>query len=385
MKINPEQESILQGESGHALALAMRTLVKYGEAFQAQRLVAIKSAHVAGTFGVSLFKGNYNILEQIVSDGIRVKVPTSCNPRPGYDLNIINRILLGKQNYLERCLQKIGVMPNYSCVCYDSVNVPAFGDRLGWAESSAVQFANSVLGARTNRNTINIDMCSALTGVTPEFGYLLDENRRGQLMVKLEIDRMDASALGYILGQKVVDKVPVVEHYPFTRVELKNMGGAMAASGGVALFHIEGLTPEAPDLKTAFDGKPESTITITQKDLDDLRTRRPERATSVVFGCPQMTYEEAMDLSGQFKGKKVRLPTWFCMIPEAKARFEKTEQGIGVMEAGVAIYDHCPLTALSVRIGNKHVLTSSGKCFYYLKGADYGTTDDCLEACGVER
>ncbi|OHD64434.1 MAG: hypothetical protein A2176_00510, partial [Spirochaetes bacterium RBG_13_51_14] len=329
--------------------------------------------------------GNYNILEQIVSDGIRVKVPTSCNPRPGYDLNIINRILLGKQNYLERCLQKIGVMPNYSCVCYDSVNVPAFGDRLGWAESSAVQFANSVLGARTNRNTINIDMCSALTGVTPEFGYLLDENRRGQLMVKLEIDRMDASALGYILGQKVVDKVPVVEHYPFTRVELKNMGGAMAASGGVALFHIEGLTPEAPDLKTAFDGKPESTITITQKDLDDLRTRRPERATSVVFGCPQMTYEEAMDLSGQFKGKKVRLPTWFCMIPEAKARFEKTEQGIGVMEAGVAIYDHCPLTALSVRIGNKHVLTSSGKCFYYLKGADYGTTDDCLEACGVER
>jgi len=385
MKIDAEQESILQGKSGHALALALKTLVKYGEAFQARRLVPIKSGHFANTFGITFFKGNYNILEQVISDGIKVKVPTSCNPHPGHDLNVINRFILGKQDYLEDCINTLGIIPNYSCVCYDSANVPAFGDRIGWAESSAVQFANSVLGARTNRNTVNIDLCSALTGYTPEFGYLLDENRRGQLMVKLKIDRMDASALGYILGQKAIDKVPVVEHYPFTRDDLKNMGGAMAATGGVALFHVEGLTPEAPDLKTVFDGKPESTITITQKDLDNLRTMKPERATSVVFGCPQMTYGEAMELSGHFKGKKVRLPTWFCMIPEAKARFEKTSQADGVKAAGVKIYDHCPLTALSVRIGNKHVLTSSGKCFYYLKGADYGTTEDCLKACGVVR
>ena len=383
MKIDAEQESILQGKSGNALALALKTLVKYGEAFHAKRLVPIKSGHFANTFGVALFKGNYNILGQVISDGIKVKVPTSCNPRPGRDLNTINRILLSKQDYLEDCLDKIGIIPNYSCVCYEGANVPSFGDRIAWAESSAVQFANSVLGARTNRNTINIDLCSALTGVTPEFGYLLNENRRGQLMVKLKINRMDASGLGYILGQKAVDKVPVLEHYPFTRDELKNMGGAMAASGGVALFHVEGLTPEAPDLKTVFDGKPESTITITQKDLDALRTMKPERATTVVFGCPQMTFNEAMDLSAHFIGKKVRLPTWFCMIPDAKVRFEKTERGIGVMNAGVKIYAHCPLTALSVRIGNKRVLTSSGKLFYYLKGADYGTTNDCLKACGV--
>ena len=126
------------------------------------------------------------------------------------------------------------------------------------------------------------------------------------MLVKLDVKRMDAPALGYLLGQKVVDKVPFIEHYPFSRIELKNMGGAMAASGGVALFHVEGVTPEAPDMKSVFDGPPKVTITVTQEDLDNLRLRRPEIADMVVFGCPQMTCAESSGILRRTSGEEGR-------------------------------------------------------------------------------
>lgn len=376
---------MLRGESGEAVALAMKTLVSYGEAFGAARLVPVTSCHLAGTFGIGLYKAYYIILDRLVSDGAKVKVPTSTNPRPGEKLNVFNRLILFKQERLERLLDALGATPNYSCVCYENANVPAFGDRLGWAESSAVQYANSVIGARTNRNSLLIDVCCAVTGFAPEFGYLLDENRRGRILVKLKVKKMDAGALGFILGQKAVDRVPVIEHCDFSRIELKNMGGAMAASGAVALFHVEGLTPEAPDLKSVFDGEPEKTITITQEDLDNLRKNQPDIASMVVFGCPQMTYDEAVELAHHFVGKRVRRPTWFCMIPEAKKRFETINLYSQVRRAGVEVHEFCPLGALTMRVGNNHILTPSGKLFYYLAGTDYGTMDDCLRACGAKQ
>ena len=383
MRLAPEQESVLNGESGSSLALAMKTLVAYGQAFGAERLVPIESAHLAGSFGVSVYKAYYKIIDQLVNEGARVKVPTTINPRPGNDLNLVNRAVFSAQKRFESQMKALGVTPNYSCVCYEGANVPEFGQRLAWAESSAVQFANSALGARTNRNSVLVDLCSAVTGLTPEFGYLLDENRRGKIRVKLRIDRMDASALGYVIGQKAVDRVPVIEHYEFSRVELKNMGGAMAAAGGVALFHVEGLTPEAPDMKTVFEAEPEETITVAQEDLDALRARKPERAGMVVFGCPQMTYDETVAIAERIAGKKVKLPTWLCVVPEAKKRFEETELCQRVRAAGVEVFEHCPLAALTIRLWGKRVLTSSGKCFYYLDGSDYGTVDDCLSAAGA--
>lgn len=384
MKLEPEQESMLKGGSGPVMAKAMQTVVTYGEAFKAKRLVPIKSGHLAGTFGIGPFKAYIKILQQIAAEGIRVRVPTTVNPRPGHDLNFINRhIVLTKQKVLDELLSAIGVTPNYSCVCYEKANVPSLGDRLAWAESSAVQFANSVLGARTNRNSILIDVCCSLTGCAPEFGYMLDEHRRGQMLVKLDIKKMDAPALGYLLGQKVVDKVPVIEHYPFSRIQLKNMGGAMAASGGVALFHVEGLTPEAPDMKSVFDGPPKATITVTQEDLDSLRAQKPEIADMVVFGCPQMTCAEALAIAEQFAGKKIRIPTWFCLAPDELADFKKHDLYRKALDAGITILDVCPLAALSIRLGKKHILSPSGKLSYYLEGAIYGTEDDCVKACGV--
>jgi predicted aconitase len=254
---------------------------------------------------------------------------------------------------------------------------------VGWAESSAVQYANSVLGARTNRNSVLVDVCMAVTGFAPEFGYLLDENRRGRILVKQKIDSMDAAALGFLIGQKLVDRVPVIEHYPFSTIELKNMGGAMAAAGGVAMFHVEGLTPEAPDMKTAFDGDPEEVLTVTQKDLDALCSTEADQADLVVFGCPQMTYEEAVAMLHRFEGGRSTKPVWFCLIPEALERFQSNGAGSRARQAGIELYDHCPLAALTVRVGRRRVLTSSGKLYYYLSGSHYGTVDNCLRACGV--
>jgi cis-L-3-hydroxyproline dehydratase len=382
MNLTEEQQSIIRGASGPAPVKLMRTLVEYGDAFGAPRLVAIKSGHLAGTFGAFAYQSYYQVLDQIAAAGLKVKVRTTCNPRPGEGLNFLNRRVFSRQSGLDQDLAGLGVTANYSCVCYDGANVPGRGDVIAWAESSAVQYANSVLGARTNRNSILIDLASALTGYTPEFGYLLDENRRGKLLVKLNVKNMDAAALGYLLGRRVVNRVPVLEHYPFTPVELKNMGGAMAASGAVALFHVEGLTPEAPDLKTVFDGPPPETMEINQSDLDELRTKN-RAADLVVFGCPQMTAEEATALAPAFAGKRVRTPTWFCMVPDARRRFLATPDSQAVVAAGVAIHEFCPLAALTPQLRRKRVLTTSGKLFYYLAGSEYGSQKDCLRVCGV--
>ena len=381
MKLGPEQQAALN--RGGAESLALKTLVAYGEAFGARRLVPVHSAHLAGSFGILAFSTYLKILDQLVAEGARVKVKTTLNPRPGYEQNLINRITFKNQKKLERNLEAIGVTPNFSCVCYEGANVPGPGDRLGWAESSAVQYANSVLGARTNRNSLVIDLCSAVTGLTPEFGYLLDENRRGRLLVKLAIDHMDPSALGFIIGKKAVGRVPVLEHHDFSKVDLKNLGGSMASSGAVALFHVEGVTPEAPDMQAVFDGEPGETITITQKDLDGLRFEDPHEADMVVFGCPQMTLDEALELAPHFAGRRVKKPTWFCMVPAAREKFKDTREHDAVRSAGVEINCWCPLAALSVRLGRKTVLTNSGKLYYYLAGTEYGNRQDCLRACGV--
>lgn len=381
MELTEQQKSMLAGESGNALSLAINTLIDYGLTFGAKRLVPIVSAHLAGSFGAFIYKAYYNIIDKLVTEGVTVKVPTTLNPRPGEQLNLLNRYIFRKQKFFDQKMKQLGVTPNYSCVCYEGANVPKKGDILAWSESSAVQYANSVLGARTNRNSVLIDICSAVTGLTPEFGYLLDENRRGRLLVKLDVKKMDASALGYLLGQKVVNRVPVIEHYPFSELELKNMGGAMAASGAVALFHVEGLTPEAPDLKTVFDGEPDETIIIDQKDLDSLR-KPIQNPDLVVFGCPQMTLAEAVKLGESFEGKKCKHKTWFCLAPEAFEKFTQTRSYQYAKKAGVEVHQHCPLASLTVRLGTKNVLSNSGKLVYYLDKAHYNNTEECLKICG---
>ncbi|QBY04048.1 DUF521 domain-containing protein [Thalassotalea sp. HSM 43] len=388
MQLTEQQQAILDGSEGPEMAKCLLTLVNYGKAFNAPRLVPIKSAHLTGSFKIFFYTAYYEIISQLVSAGIKVKVPTTLNPRPGYDYTPQNRLIFKSQQWHEQQLEALGIIANYSCVCYRYDNIPEFGDVLGWAESSAIIYANSVIGARSNRNSIMVDICQAVTGLTPEFGYLLDENRRGQVKINLDIDVMDAPALGFLIGKIAVDKVPVLDYYPFTDDQLKNMGAAMASSGGVSLFHVIGLTPEASDEQTAFAGQqPEQSVTISQDDLTQVRSAKEiqQDAKIIAFGCPQMTLQETMEIAPYFVGKKVKKRTLFHLIPQALREFEQSELYQQVIDAGVEVLEHCPLAGLSLRIsiGNKEVLTPSGKLYYYLEGTRYGDLHDVLAACGV--
>lgn len=388
MELTAEQQAILDGKEGPELQLCMKTLHRYGQAFDAQRLVPIKSAHLTGSFAIATFKGYYELLDRLVKAGLKFSVPTTVNPRPGYDYSLQNKLVaFRKQQEHEERLAKLGVTPNYSCVCYMRSNVPEFGDILGWAESSAVVFANSVIGARTNRNSIMVDICMAILGLTPEFGLLFDEHRKGNLLVKLDIDEMDDDAVGFIIGQKVVDKVPVLTHYPFDKVQLKNLGATMAAAGGIGMFHVEGVTPECPSLDAVFDDEPQEVLTITQKDIDGLRLAKPKQEETglVVFGCPQMTLEEVEQVAPHFVGKKVKRRTLFHIVPNDYEDLLQSPLHQQLLDAGVELFAHCPLAGLTVRFGkDKNVLTNSGKLHYYLQGGEYGNLDDMLRIAGVK-
>ncbi|MBI1319733.1 MAG: DUF521 domain-containing protein [Candidatus Hydrogenedens sp.] len=389
MDLTADQQAILNGSEGPEMALAMKTLVRYGESFDAQRLVPIKSAHLTGSFAISTYTGYYELLGKLVDAGVKVKVPTTINPRPGYDFSMQNRLIaFRKQKHHEDQLAKLGVTGNYSCVTYHTANVPEFGDILGWAESSAVVYANSVAGARTNRNSIMVDICMAVTGLTPEFGLLFDEHRKGNVLIKLDIEEMDDDAVGFIIGQSLVDKVPVLTHYPFDKVQLKNLGATMAAAGGVGLYHVVGVTPECPSLDAVFDKEPEQTITITQKDIDAIRWDRQKQGTAgmVVFGCPQMTLDEVKDVGRHFVGKTVTKRTLFHIVPSDYEELRKLPLHDQLVEAGVELFTHCPLAGLTVRLTpkNRHVITNSGKLHYYLEGGEYGNLDDVLRVAGVK-
>ncbi len=382
MQINSEQDAILKGVHGEVISRALKTLVDYGTFFNAKRLVPIKSAHLAGSFGAVSYGAYFQVIDQMLKEGTRVKVPTTINPRPGRDVSLLNKIAFRKQKTLDDKLRALGVIQSYTCACYEHDNVPTAGACLAWAESSAVVFSNSVLGARTNRNSVLIDLCSAITGYTPEFGYLLDENRFGNVVVTIKINQMDAAALGFIIGQRIINGVPVIEHFDFSRSDLKNMGAAMAAAGNIGLFHVEGLTPDACDMHTAFAGAaPRSVITITQSDLNSLRATHLDRSNLIVFGCPHLTCKEASDIAARLAGKRLKKYVWLCMIPQAKRDFEKTRYYKLLDAAHVTVNCHCPLSALTIQMRRKKVLTPSGKLYYYLEGAEYGTMEDCFKAC----
>lgn len=387
MALTPEQTAIRAGSEGPVMARCMETLVRYGEAFGAPRLVPIRSAHLTGSFKIFFYTAYYKLVSELVEAGIKVKVPTTLNPRPGYDYRPQNRILFRSQSWHEEQLEALGVTPNYSCVCYAYDNIPEFGDRLGWAESSAIIYANSVIGARSNRNAIMIDICHAVTGLAPEFGFLLDENRKADLHIRLEIERMDAAALGFLIGKIAMDRTPVLDYWPFTPAELKNMGAAMASTGGVTLFHVAGLTPEAPDVEAVTGGRAIETHTITQADLDALKASRQMQKESAViaFGCPQMTLEEALEVGRHFAGRTLKKPVLFHLVPGAYDAFIATETGQACLDAGIEVLQHCPLAALSLRIGigKQQVLTPSGKLHYYLEGAKYADMADILELTGA--
>ena len=276
MKLTPEEEGILNGSQGEVMAKVMKTLVLYGDAFGAERFVpVVGKGHLVTSFGLSVLQPVFDIMDELIGAGLKVEESFTADPRPIDYSNvkcnpieklIFNKMMYGAQDPYEAQLRKLGLKGDdaFTCASYlDEVgNVPKKGDILSWAESSAVVFANSVLGARCNRNSGIIELFGSILGKVPEFDLLTDEGRKAKWIVEVKTTKKpEAQILGSAIGMKVMEDVPYIKGLDqwigtvldeATKGYLKDMGAATASNGAVGLYHIENLTPEAVELGDAL-------------------------------------------------------------------------------------------------------------------------------------
>lgn len=316
MYLTDEEQKMLTGEYGRGVAEAMRIQVALGEAFGAERMVEISRAHEA--FGAS--ESSTWFLELFASLGAHCRVPTTCNPT--FDEEYFTRIAkpISKEDMShslrsKEARKKIGIIPSECCTPYLENNVPRFGEIIAFSESSATPYVNSICGARSHRESANSALAAAVTGRVPLYGPLLDENRKGEILVRMEAtlrEDFDYHLLGYAVGKEAGASIPVftgLSSYRPSPEELTSLGAELATSGAVAMYHIVGFTPEAPDQETAFDGRsPQKEVTVTDTDL--LRTQElvsygDGNIDFVMFGCPHYNLSQVRDVARLLEGKSI--------------------------------------------------------------------------------
>ncbi|MBP2670750.1 MAG: hypothetical protein H6Q85_816, partial [candidate division NC10 bacterium] len=379
MKLTDEERGILDGKSGEPQRLALQVLVKLGEACGADRMVEIASAHLVASSYQIAGEAGIDIYSQLVAQGARVKVRTTSDPG-SIDFARWREFktpeaYAARQVRIAELLDQMGVIPTWTCTPYTTFNVPHFGEHLGWSESSAVVFVNSVIGARTNRLAAYVDLCAALTGRVPCFGLHLDECRRGQVVFALEraaaesFRDHDFPALGYLVGQRVGDKVPVVVGLAgATSDQLKAFGAASASSGSVAMYHMVGVTPEARSLEEALGGQPSlETIRVSRADLDRVMEQmgpvRDGPVDVVGIGCPHASIDQLRRYAALLEGQRVHpdVQLWVCAneVVEAMARrlgYAQTIERAGARFLVGTCHNDCPLDAWRFR----RLVTDSG-------------------------
>ena len=410
MILTKEQQAILDGEKGETLAKVMKTLVMYGDAFEAEKLVPITSKynHLVTSFGLKVMSPVYDLMQKILDAGVSSEQKFSVDPRP-IDKNVpanflqnlvFNKFMYSKQDFYEGQLDKLGLMDKnaFSCACYmDEVgNKPKKGDVLSWAESSAVVYANSVLGARCNRNSGIIDIMGSIVGYVPYFGLLTDEGRRATWVVRIETTKKpEAQLLGSAIGMKVMEDVPYVigldkwlgnELNDDACSYLKDFGAATASNGAVGLYHIANLTPEAVELGEGLvvDGAKE--YIIDDAELERVKNnypviwKKPDAAPKLCFvGCPHLSLAQLKDWTDKIEAelkangkKKVVIPTVLTAAPGVLEAFEKTEYAKRLSATGVITSYICPLMYMNNPLCKKMpVITSSNKLRTYTSARYY--------------
>ena len=410
MLLTKEQQAILDGEHGETLAKVMKTLVMYGDAFEAEKLVPITSKynHLVTSFGLKVMSPVYDLMQKILDAGVASGQKFSVDPRP-LDKNVpanflqnfvFNKFMYTKQSFYEDQLEKLGLMDKnaFTCTCYmDEVgNKPQKGDILSWAESSAVVYANSVLGARCNRNSGIIDIMGSIVGYVPYFGLLTDDGRRATWIVKVETTKKpEAQLLGSAIGMKVMEDVPYVigldkwignELNDSACAYLKDFGAATASNGAVGLYHIAGLTPEAVEQGESLIAEGAREYIIDDAELERVKAgypviwKNPDAKPKLCFvGCPHLSLEQLKDwtekLEAELKkngNKKITIPTVFTASPGVLAAFEKTEYAPRLKATGVITSYICPLMYMNNPLCKKMpVITSSNKLRTYTSAKYY--------------
>ncbi len=410
MNLTAEQQAILNGEKGDTLAKVMKTLVMYGDAFEAEKLVPITSKynHLVTSFGLKVMAPVYDLMQQILDADVASEQKFSVDPRP-IDKNVpanflqnfvFNKLMYTKQDFYEEQLGKLGLMDKdaFTCTCYmDEVgNKPNKGDVLSWAESSAVVYANSVLGARCNRNSGIIDIMGSIVGYVPYFGLLTDEGRKATWIVKVQTTKKpEAQLLGSAIGMKVMEDVPYVygldewigsELTGTACAYLKDFGAATASNGAVGLYHIHNLTPEAVELGEQLISEGAKEYIIDDAELERVKNNYPvvwknsNAAPKLCFvGCPHLSLEqlkewtvnieEALKANGT---KKIVIPTVFTAAPKVLEAFGKTEYAERLKATGVITSYICPLMYMNNPLCKKMpVITSSNKLRTYTSARYY--------------
>ena len=399
MRLSDEEKRMLSGQEGEAKKLAMEILIQVGDSMDADSFVEIASVQAMAHFG-SLHIAGRDWLEKLACLGGKCCVPTTQDPASipfshwkemGYDEEYAKN-----QYRLAEAIMKLGEMPKWSCTPYYQGSVPRLGQNIAWAESSAVSFANSVLGARTNRTPAGIAICAALTGRMPRYGLYLTENRRAQIKIIVEageLTPLDYNTIGIITGKLAGAKIPAIYGLPqsATNDDLKYLGASAASSGSVALYHADGITPEAI-LTDVFAGKaPEEEMVITRKDIDDAAEKMTSTGAGepqlAVVGCPHYSSEEVIRLARMIEGKKVAdgKAFWVFTTAETESLMERMGLKAVLEEAGVRIMAQTCLVISPLVGGYENLITDSGKFASYLPSEHsirirYASAEECVKA-----
>jgi hypothetical protein len=389
LHLTKEEEAMLAGEEGHATRKAMQILVALGKIYDAERMVSVSSVQVSGVSYKNLGDAGLEYLSELAKDG-KARVKTTLNPA-GMSLTDwksqgIERGFAEKQLKVIEAYERLGVEITCTCTPYLAGNEPRFGEHVAWGESSAVAYANSVIGARTNREGGPSALAASLTGRTPLYGLHIQENRVPTVAVDVEAQLMfpeDFAAMGYFVGKTVKDGVPYFRGVERATLEdLKALSAALASSGGVAMFHIEGLTPESGLGARSLEG-----LTLTGKELAETRSMLNDEGTPdfVSVGCPHCSLTELATLAKLLSGRRVKREFWICCSREVKRQGDEAGYS-GLIEGSGAKFalDTCMVVAPVEELGHRVVATNSAKACHYLRNAGLKVRFMPLEECVAE-
>ncbi|MCQ2484990.1 MAG: aconitase X catalytic domain-containing protein [Clostridia bacterium] len=416
MKLTDEQAAILHGAKGETMAKVMKTLVLYGDAFDAEKMVPVTSekGHLVTSFGLKVMKPVHDLMDTLIEGGAISAQKFSVDPKPldpkvpsDFLKNFVfNKFMYSVQDKYDAQLEKLGLIDknSYTCTCYmDEVgNKPNKGDVLSWAESSAVVYANSVLGAKCNRNSGIIELFGSIVGCVPYFGLLTDEGRKATWIVEVKTTKKpEAQILGSAIGMKVMEDVPYVkglDKWLGTELDgdtcayLKDFGAATASNGAVGLYHIENLTPEAVEQGEGIVAEGAKVYVIDDAELARVKNNYPvmwkdknAKPKLCFVGCPHLSYNQLIEWTDKVADglkknglSKVSVDTVFTAAPGVIEKFEKTPYAAKLKATGVVLSYICPLMYMNNPLAKSMpVITNSNKLRTYTTSRYY-TSDEIL-------
>jgi hypothetical protein len=404
MELSERDRRMLDGGDGAARQLAMSILVRMADVYGAQRLMDISQAHIDST--IYLGDATLEFAERLAALGARVAVPTSLNvsgvDECGWKNWAVTPEWAAKAARQMLAYEKMGAVPTWTCAPYQTDMRPVFGQQIAWGESNAIAFANSVIGARTERYPDLLDICCAITGRVPAIGLHLTENRAGEFLIRLvgvsealQQDDQFFAVLGHLVGKLAEDRIPVVDGVAIRPIEdhLKAFSAAAASSGRVALFHMVGITPEAATLDEAFQGRaPDRVFEITSADLRaarrELTTADGRELDMVILGSPHFSVDEFRRLAPLVAGRRAHPHVRFLVTSSRLMKEQAQDAGVlaPVLDFGAEItLDTCILASPMLPPEIRTLMTNSAKYAYYAPSllntrVTFGSLADCVQS-----